>query len=71
MVSRKEKDAIQLDYISATEGSWSSQPQTWDRYLPMLTRLDRMSTIHGCSSMRHGVALRLGSFSRLERGKTS
>jgi hypothetical protein len=27
-----------------------------------------ISTIHGCSSMRHGVALRGGSFSRLKMG---
>lgn len=44
---------------------WSSQPHTWDRYRPMLTRLERISTIHGCSSIRQGLARRLGSFSRL------
>jgi hypothetical protein len=31
----------------------------------MLTRLDLISNIHGCSSIRQGVARRLGSFSRL------
>lgn len=31
----------------------------------MLTFLLFMSTIHGCSSMRHGVARLFGSFSRL------
>lgn len=32
----------------------------------MLTFLVFISTIHGCSSIRHGVARRLGSFSRLK-----
>lgn len=45
--------------------SCSSQPHTWDRYRPIFTRLDFMSIIHGCSSIRHGLARRLGSFSRL------
>lgn len=31
----------------------------------MLTRLPFISTIQGCSSIRHGVARRAGSFSRL------
>ena len=31
----------------------------------MLTRLDLISSIQGCSSIRQGVARRLGSFSRL------
>jgi len=31
----------------------------------MLTRLDLISNIQGCSSIRQGVARRLGSFSRL------
>lgn len=31
----------------------------------MLTFFDFISTIHGCSSMRHGVARRGHSFSRL------
>lgn len=31
----------------------------------MLTRLDLISNIHGCSSIRQGVARLLGSFSRL------
>jgi hypothetical protein len=33
----------------------------------MLTFFDFISTIHGCSSIRHGVALLGQSFSRLER----
>lgn len=32
----------------------------------MLTFLLFMSTIHGCSNIRHGVARLFGSFSRLE-----
>src|SRR3569833_130725 len=36
----------------------SSQPQTLDRYRSMLTRLVRMSTIQGWSSILHGVARR-------------
>lgn len=43
----------------------SSQPHTWDRYLPMLTRLVLSSVIHGCSSIFHGIPRRLGFFSRL------
>lgn len=43
----------------------SSQPHTWDRYLPMLTRFVLSSVIHGCSSIFHGIPRRLGFFSRL------
>ena len=45
----------------------SSQPHTNDRYLTMLTRLARMSTIQGCSIIFHGLALRLGCFSKLRQ----
>lgn len=37
----------------------------------MLTRLDLISNIHGCSSIRQGVARRLGSFSRLRRPESA
>lgn len=37
----------------------------------MLTRLDLISNIHGCSSIRQGVARRLGSFSRLHRPESA
>lgn len=33
----------------------------------MLTFFDFISTIHGCSIIFQGLALRLGSFSRLRR----
>lgn len=47
----------------------SDQSQTLLRNEAMLTRLDLISNIHGCSSIRQGVALRLGSFSRLHSMK--
>jgi hypothetical protein len=43
----------------------SDQSHTLLRNEAMLTRLDLISNIHGCSSIRQGVARRLGSFSRL------
>lgn len=43
----------------------SFQSHTCWRNFSMLTFLLFISTIHGCSSMRHGVARRAGSFSRL------
>jgi len=44
---------------------FSSHPQTLARKCAIFTRLGRISIIHGCSSMRHGLARRFGSFSRL------
>ena len=46
---------------------YSFQSHTCFRKLAMLTFLDLMSIIHGCSSIRQGVALRGGSFSRLRQ----
>ena len=43
----------------------SSQPHTVARKRATLTRLDRISSIQGWSSIRQGLALRLGSFSKL------
>ena len=43
----------------------SFQSHTWRRKCSTLTFLLFISTIQGCSSMRHGVARRGGSFSRL------
>ena len=43
----------------------SFQSQTCRKKCSMLTFLLCISTIQGCSIMRHGVALRDGSFSRL------
>lgn len=43
----------------------SCQSHTVFRNWPMSTRLVFISSIHGCSNMRHGVARRLPSFSRL------
>lgn len=52
--------------LSFAGSHFSSQPQTVERKCAMLTRLARISIIHGCSSIRHGEARRDGSFSRLE-----
>lgn len=43
----------------------SFQSHTCFKKFAMLTFLFFMSNTHGCSSIRHGVALRGGSFSRL------
>lgn len=44
---------------------FSSQPQTLLRKCAMFTLFGLISTIHGCSSILQGEALRAGSFSRL------
>ena len=46
----------------------SFQSQTCAKKCAMLTFLVFISTIHGCSSIRHGVARLAGSFSRLDGG---
>jgi len=46
---------------SADASHFSSQPQTVARKCAMLTRLARISIIHGCSSIRHGDARLAGS----------
>lgn len=47
------------------EKIYSAHPQTCFRKAAMFTFLFLMSSIQGCSSIRHGVALRDCSFSRL------
>lgn len=42
-----------------------SHPQTKERYLTMLTRFERISTIQGCSIIFQGLARRFGCFSKL------
>lgn len=49
----------------------SCHSHTLFRNVAIETFLPFISTIHGCSSMRHGVALRGCSFSRLLNGSQS
>ena len=48
------------------QSNQSFQSQTCFRKCSMLTFFDFISTIHGCSSIRHGVARLDASFSRLD-----
>jgi hypothetical protein len=65
--SRVQKEKREKDnWLSRNEKVHQScHSQTFFRNVDIETFLPFISTIHGCSSIRHGVALRVCSFSRL------
>lgn len=63
--TENQRSSSSLSYQIHCVGYYSVHPHTCLKKAPMLTFLFLMSSIQGCSSIRHGVALRGGSFSRL------
>lgn len=64
---RKDKAPKMVPSAGCMGEFYSFHPHTCRTKLAMLTFLFFMSSTQGCSSIRQGVALRGGSFSRLEQ----